>query len=82
MTVINLFDKKEVTEATEPTEATVSVKERMMEAVESLTEEMAIVDFITVVVNSEGEMFLRSTDMTRKDAFWIMSLASDFVKGT
>ena len=82
MTVINLFDKKETTTEAVEDQKTVSVKELMIEAVDSLADEGELADFITIVVNTKGELYLRSTNMSRMEAHWIMTLAADFVKGT
>lgn len=74
--VINLFNKEEIN----PDDLARPVNEQFKEAVGELEEWPSLDNFIILAVAESGDMFIRSSSMSRKDAFWLLELAKDHAK--
>lgn len=76
--VISLFDRKVV-----DTEAEVEVVDTgayLKECIDELVAEESVGSFLLIVTNADNDIIIRSSDMARKEAFWLLSVAADHAK--
>jgi hypothetical protein len=76
--VINLFDRKPLTNEAEGDEKAVS--DYLKETVDSILSEEVVDSFIIITTNADSDILIRSSGMSRKDAFWLLTAASDHAK--
>jgi len=82
--IINFADRKVLADNKEAEVEEVSVEvnanDTLKKVIEEITTENSIDDFIVIASNSEEGLIIRSSPMNKKDAFWMLTIASEYAK--
>lgn len=79
--IINFKTKESTVIEKEPEELPEPVVNYQLEAiVSSLQEQPPIRGYIVILVDHEGDTLIHSSDMPRKDAFWLLEIAQEHAK--
>lgn len=73
--IVNIFSK----EPTTP-ELASNVLAQLEATVAEFKDDLPMASYILIAVDSNSEISIRSSDMSRKDAFWLLSIAQDHAK--